>query len=100
MSYPSYWSDYGSYYDPYYWGYGGYSYYDPYYYGPSYYNVYQVTEGALSIDVLNLRDAKEGNSIRPVWSALARGSGVFNSANAAGSVQAFFDQSPYLVTNN
>lgn len=100
MSYPSYWSDYGGFYDPYYWGYGGYSYYDPSYYGPSYYDVYQVTEGALSIDALNLRDAKEGNTIRPVWSAIARGSAVFNTGNVDSEMQAFIDQSPYLATTN
>jgi hypothetical protein len=100
MSYPSYWSDYGSYYDPNYWGYGGYGYYNPSYYGPSYYNVYQVTEGALTIDALDLKDAKQGNTIRPVWSALSKGTGVFNSGNTALQVQAFMDQSPYLVTNN
>ncbi|MBA4166708.1 MAG: DUF4136 domain-containing protein [Chitinophagaceae bacterium] len=100
ISYPSYWRDYGSYYDPYYWGYGGYSYYDPSYYGPSYYDVYQVTEGALTIDGLNLKDAKTGNTIRPVWSAVARGTSVFNTGNSNSEVQSFIDQSPYLVKNN
>jgi hypothetical protein len=93
VSYPNYWDDYNSYYDPYYWGYGGYGYYSPYSYG-----VYQIREGALSIDILNLKDAAN-NQINTVWSALARGTGVFRTANAANQVNALFSQSPYLTTN-
>jgi hypothetical protein len=97
MSYPNYWDYYGSYYDPYYWGYSGYGYYPPYYS----YGVYQITEGGLSVEVLDLKDASaNGNKIKPVWTALARGTGVFNTANADSQVQAFFAQSPYLKTNN
>lgn len=93
VSYRNYWNDYGSFYDPYYWGYGGYGYYSPYSYG-----VYKVSEGALSIDALDLKNTSN-NRINTVWSALARGSGVFRSGNAASQVQALFDQSPYLKTN-
>ncbi len=100
VSYPNYWGDYGSYYDPYYWGYGGYSYYDPYYYGASFYDVYQTTEGLLSIDALNLKDAKEGNTIKPLWSGVVRGSGVFNTGNTASEAQMLMDQSPYFTTTN
>jgi hypothetical protein len=98
VSYPGYWDSYGGFYDPFYWGYGGYSYYDPIYYGPNYYDVYQVTQGALSIDMLNLKDAKDDNTIRPLWSAISRGSQVFNDATVGTQIAAFFDQSPYLVT--
>lgn len=98
VSYPDYWSAYGSYYDPYYYGYPGYGYYAPSYYS---YGVYQIQEGGLSVDLLDLKDATaNGNKIQPVWTALARGTGVFNTANAASQVQAFFAQSPYLKTNN
>jgi hypothetical protein len=93
VSYPNYWGSYGSYYDPYYWGYGGYGYYSPYSYG-----VYQVREGALSIDALDLKNPVN-NQLKTVWSALARGSGVFSTANAANQVKAVFEQSPYLKTN-
>jgi uncharacterized protein DUF4136 len=99
MSYPGYWDSYGGYYDPYYWGYGGFDYYDPTYYGPNYYTTYQVTQGALSIDMLNLKDAETDNVIRPVWSGLSRGSGVFGVSGISGQISAFFDQSPYLTTN-
>jgi hypothetical protein len=99
MSYPGYWDSYGGYYDPYYWGYGGYDYYDPIYYGPNYYTTYQVTQGALSIDMLDLKDAAANNSIYPVWSGIARGTGVFSTSAAESEVNFLFDQSPYLVTN-
>lgn len=99
ISYPAYWDRYGSFYDPFYWGYGGYNYYSPIYYGPTFYSTYQVTQGALTVDILNLKDAKDDNTIHPVWSALARGTGTFNVANAEAQVKAFFDQSPYLLTS-
>ncbi|MBL7700221.1 MAG: DUF4136 domain-containing protein [Chitinophagaceae bacterium] len=99
ISYPGYWDSYGSFYDPFYWGYGGYSYYDPIYYGPNYYATYSVTQGALSVDMLNLKDAAADNTIRPVWSALARGTGVFNSSAAEAEINTFFEQSPYIGTN-
>lgn len=99
VSYPAYWDRYGSFYDPFYWGYGGYDYYSPIYYGPTFYSTYQVTEGAVTVDMLNLKDAKADNTIHPVWSALARGTGTFNNANTEALVKAFFDQSPYLRTS-
>jgi hypothetical protein len=99
MSYPGYWDSYGGYYDPFYWGYGGYDYYDPTYYGPNYYTTYQVTHGALSVDMLNLKDAATDNTIRPVWSGIARGTGVFSTSAAQEEINLFFEQSPYLVTN-
>ena len=96
VSYPNYWDYYNSYYDPYYWGYGGYG-----YYAPSSYGLYQINEGGLSVDMLDLKDATtNGNKIKTVWSALARGTGVFNTANAGVQVQAFFSQSPYLKASN
>ncbi len=97
VSYPDYWGGYGGFYDPFYWGYGGYDYYDPTYYGAGYYDVYQVTQGALEVDILNLKDAKATNTIKPLWSGMARGTGVFNGANVTNQVNAFFDQSPYLT---
>lgn len=99
MSYPGYWDSYGGYYDPYYWGYGGYDYYDPIYYGPNYYTTYEVTQGALSVDMLNLKDAAADNTIRPVWSGIARGTGVFSTSAAQEEINSFFEQSPYLGTN-
>jgi hypothetical protein len=97
MSYPDYWGYYDSFYDPYYWGYSGYGYYPPVYS----YGVYQISEGGLSVEMLDLKDASSnGNNIKPVWTALARGTGVFNSSNADTQVKAFFTQSPYLKSAN
>lgn len=84
-------NSYYDYWDPFYWGYAGSSYFFP----PSY-GVYQVTEGALSIDMLNLKDAPVTNQIRSVWSGLIRGSGIFNAQNVGAQVQTLFDQSSYL----
>jgi hypothetical protein len=93
FDYGSYWDPYyGSYWDPYYWGYGGYGYYFPSYY----YGTYSITEGAMSIDIFNLRDAKQTNTISNIWNGLIRGSGVFGVSAANKGVKALFDQSAYF----
>ena len=94
MSYPDYWGGYGGYYDPFYWGYPGSS-----YYFPERYSIYQITEGAASIDLLDLKTASTTKQIRGVWNGLIRGTGVFNVNNASSQVKALFDQSPYLKAN-
>jgi Domain of unknown function (DUF4136) len=94
FSYSDYLGDYYGYWDPYYWGYGGYGYDFPTYYG-----TYQVEEGALSIDMLDLKDAASSNKIKGIWNGLIRGSGVFNSGKAGSQVKALFDQSMYLQSN-
>lgn len=92
FSYPDYWSYYGSYWDPYYWGYPGYGYYTPYAVG-----VYTIRSGGLEIDVLDLKNAAaHANKLVSVWTGLARGQNVFNPANASAEVTALFNQSPYL----
>ena len=91
ITYGNYWNDYGGYWDPYYWGYPGYDYYIPYAY-----SVYQVKEGALSIDILDLKNASETKNINVIWTGLIRGSGILNSSVADSQVNALFDQSPYL----
>jgi hypothetical protein len=55
---------YGGYWDPYYWGYPGYGYYVPYGY-----TVYEVTEGAVSIDMLDLKMQKQVE--RSTWFGMA-----------------------------
>lgn len=94
ISYPDYWGYYGGYWDPYYWGYGGYGYNVPYSYA-----TYQVTEGAWSVDLLDLKDAAANNRINVIWTGLVRGSGIFNAALADNQVKALFDQSTYLKAN-
>jgi hypothetical protein len=88
-----YYGGYGGYYDPYYWGYGGYDYYFPTY------GYYQSIEAALSIDILDLKNASGNQSIKGLWDGVIRGEGIFRSSNVQSQVQALFDQSPYLKTN-
>jgi len=94
ISYGDYWDYYGGYWDPYYWGYPGYGYYIPYAY-----SVYQVSEGAISVDILDLKNAAADKKINVIWTGLIRGSGIFDASVADSQVKALFDQSPYLKTN-
>lgn len=94
FSYNDYLGDYYGYWDPYYWGYPGYGYSYPTYYG-----FYQVEEGALSVDMLDLKDAASSNQIRVIWNGLIRGTGVFNPSTAPAQAKALFDQSTYLRSN-
>ena len=94
ISYGDYWGDYGGYRDPYYWGYADYGYYVPYAY-----SVYQVNEGAVSVDILDLKNAATKNKIDVIWTGLIRGPGIFTASVADSQVKALFDQSPYLKTN-
>lgn len=91
ISYSNYYDSYGSYWDSYDYGYGGYGYYSPYSYA-----TYSVKEGALSIDMLDIKNAPLTNKIEVIWTGLIRGSGIFNAATAPAQVKALFDQSPYL----
>lgn len=94
VGYPDYWGSYYGYWDPFYWGYPGFG------YGfPAYYGTYSITEGALSVDALDLKDAGADKKIKGVWMGLVRGSGVFRAANAQGQVNSLFDQSAYFKTN-
>ncbi len=92
ISYRDYGGYYGGYWDPYYWGYPGYSYYVPTYYG-----VYESSETALAVDIVDIKNAAANNNqLRVVWSGLIRGSGIFSGQNINSSVAALFEQSPYL----
>jgi hypothetical protein len=96
FSYADYWDYYGSYWDPYYWGYPGYGYYSPYGVG-----TYTIQSGGLEIDLLDLKNAaSHNNQIGSVWTGLVRGENVFSTANAAPAVSALFSQSPYLKSTN
>ena len=94
IRYNNYYDYYGSYWDPFYYGFGGYGYYSPYSYA-----TYTIREGAMSIDLLDLKNAKTNNRITVVWTGLIRGSGILNANVAASQVKALFDQSTYLKTN-
>ena len=94
VTYPSYWDGYGGYWDPYYWGYGGYPYYG------SYAGVYSVTDVALSTDMFDLKNASSTGKIKSVWSGVIRGSGIFNPSNVNSQVNALFSQSQYIQSGN
>ncbi len=94
ISYPSFWGFYDSFYDPFFWGYGGYNYFFPYSF-----SVYEVREGAVTVDMVNLKDAAVKNKIDGVWSGIIRGGNPFDRNSAVDNVDALFAQSPYLQTN-
>jgi hypothetical protein len=91
IDYSSYWGGYNDYWDPYYWGYPGYDYYFPPMYG-----TYTVTEGAVAIDMFDLKNAAGSNQLRQVWSGLVRGSGTFAGGRVNRHAELLFEQSPYL----
>lgn len=92
VSYNDYWGGYGDYWDPFYWGYGGYDYYFPYTF-----DIYTFREGALSIDMIDLKNPNTAtNKLNTVWTGLARGTGIFNNANVNEVVQSLFGQSSYI----
>lgn len=91
IDYGTYWDAYGGYYDPFYWGYGGYGYYMPYGFG-----TYQVNSGALSIDMLDLKNAPSTGKINIVWNGLIRGESIADANSADEQVKILFDQSSYL----
>ena len=95
IRYNNYYDGYGGFYDPNYWGsgFGSYNYYMPYGYA-----TYSIREAALSIDLLDLKDAIASNQIKIAWTGLIRGSGIFSS-DPNNQVKTLFDQSPYLKTN-
>ncbi len=92
--YNDYYDYYGNYWDPGYWGYWGYGYGYPYSYG-----VYQVTEGALSFDILDLKNAATKNRIMDLWTGLVRGEHIYQPTLSNEQVGVLFGQSPYLQTN-
>jgi hypothetical protein len=92
VNYGDYWGYYDNYWDPYYWGYPGYS-----YYYPSFFGVYTITEGAIEIDMFDLKNAEANNKqLKYVWNGMIRGSGTFNNVMVDSSVTALFTQSPYI----
>ena len=91
VSYRDYGNYYGGYWDPFYWDYPGYSYYVPTYYG-----IYETGETAITIDMVDLKNAtNNSNQLKVIWSGLIRGSGIF-STNISSQVNALFNQSSYL----
>lgn len=94
VQYPSYpydWWDAPGYFDPGYWGYGGYGYYFPPTFG-----LYQTNENYMTIDLIDLKNAGQDKRLDAVWNATLKGEQVLNPNNYPSEVQAIFAQSPYL----
>lgn len=90
--------DYYSYWDPFYWGYGG-GFGGGWGggWGPGYTVIpYEVREGMLAIDLIDLTD---NSSPKVLWNALVRGPGLASTAAAEDIVNNLLAQSPYLQTN-
>jgi hypothetical protein len=92
VDYSNYWGSYDGYWDSDYWGYPGYDYYFPPAYG-----TYTVTDGGVTIDMFDLKNAANSNQLRQVWSGLVRGSGTFDLNRVPSHAQALFQQSPYIA---
>jgi hypothetical protein len=91
VQYPYYWWNSPGYWDPTYWGYGGYDYYFPQVFG-----YYQTREDLLTIDLIDLIHAKSDDKLVGIWNATLKGEGVLNAGNYPSEIKAVFDQSPYL----
>lgn len=89
--------DYFGFWDPFMWGggfgsgFGGWG-------APTFwYNTtYQVREGMLAFDLIDLKNAAANNNLRVIWNGLIRGSGLGSATSAGGQVTQLFEQSPYL----
>jgi hypothetical protein len=91
IDYSNYWNDYDGYWGSDYWGYPGYDYYFPPMYG-----TYTVTDGGVTVDMFDLKNAASNNQLRQLWSGLVRGSGTFDIDKVFTHAKGLFDQSPYL----
>lgn len=92
VNYNDYWGYYGGYWDPFYWGYPGYN------YGyPGFYGVYTITDGAVTVDMIDLKNADANSQLRLIWNGLVRGTGTFNTTRAEAHATALFTQSPYIT---
>lgn len=89
--------DYYNYWDPFYWdsgfgsGFGGWG-------APTYWytTTYQVREGMLAFDLIDVKNATANNNLRIIWNGMIRGAGLNNAASAASQVQQLFNQSAYI----
>ncbi len=63
------------------------------------YGTYQINSGALSIDMLDLKNAAANGKIKIIWNGLIRGEGIADATTADSQVYALFSQSSYLKAN-
>jgi hypothetical protein len=91
--------DYYGYWDPFFWGGGG-------GFGPGFGGwgmpplwrtaTYQVQEGMLAIDIVDIKNAQTNNNLRVIWNGMIRGAGINNASTAGSQVNQLFEQSSYL----
>jgi hypothetical protein len=60
---------------------------------------YQVQEGMLAIDIIDLKNRGTNNNVRVLWNGLVRGPGLESVNSVNDIVQNLLNQSPYLQTN-
>lgn len=88
------WRNYYDYWQPGYWG-SGYGWgANPYWWDYPMY--YETSEGMLSFDLVDLKNAESSSQISIVWNGLIRGSGIYNTSAMSTQVAQLFEQSPYL----
>ncbi|HMP94237.1 MAG TPA: DUF4136 domain-containing protein [Phnomibacter sp.] len=93
VAFPDYWG----FWDPLFWGVPGAGWGFPGFWGVG---TYQVREGMLSTDIVDLKNiSNNNNQIRLLWNGIVRGNGIFNANTAGSQVQQLFEQSPYLRAN-
>ncbi|OLY91182.1 protein of unknown function [Cnuella takakiae] len=89
--------DYFGYWDPFYWGsgfgsgFGGWG-------APPFWSTttYQVREGMLAFDIIDLKNATTNNNLKVIWNGMIRGAGLGNASSAPSQVSQLFEQSAYL----
>jgi hypothetical protein len=96
--YPGWWWGYPGYYPPGYWGYPGYGYWYPYY--PAYYTSYTV--GTVAIEMFDLKNAEQEETIYIRWNAYIRGllSGNHSSSDITNSIDQAFEQTPQITASS
>jgi hypothetical protein len=58
---------------------------------------YEIREGIMSVDIIDLKNAAANNQLTVVWNGLIRGNGVFEGSQATQQIQQLFEQAPYLT---
>lgn len=57
---------------------------------------YQVREGMLAFDIIDLKNAAANNNYQVIWNGMIRGAGLNSASSAPSQVAQLFNQSEYL----
>lgn len=91
--------DYYGYWDPVFWGSGygsGFGWDSPVFWQTT---TYQIQEGMLAFDLIDLKNAAANNNLRIIWNGLIRGPGLNTGTTATAQVAQLFNQSVYINAN-